>query len=108
MFAIFSDREGYLNLFLILSILLFCISLIGVLHRKDFVGVLASLLIGASALSLSFVRMANINSNIEGVQFAAVLILVAIHMMILGGIFIAGVFGNKGTTFKEEIRTEAE
>ena len=89
--------------FLLLSAVLFCIGVYGVLARRNGVMVLMSIELILNAVNINFVAFGAFNSNISGEVFALFIIAIAAAEVGVGLAIVLLIFRNKRSVDLSEV-----
>ena len=93
----------WLNQFLLLAAILFCIGVYGVLARRNGVMVLMSIELILNAVNINLIAFSNYFGQVHGQVFAIFVIAIAVAEAAVGlGILIA-MFRNRGTILADEM-----
>ena len=98
----------YLNQFLFLAAVLFCLGVYGVLARKNGVLVLMSIELMLNAVNINLIAFGAFRDNVVGQVFALFVITIAAAEVGLGLAVVLLVFRNRATAQLDEIRELGE
>ncbi|MDY6843892.1 MAG: NADH-quinone oxidoreductase subunit NuoK [Thermodesulfobacteriota bacterium] len=89
--------------YLILSAILFCIGIAGVLIRRNAIVIFMSIELMLNAVNLSFVAFSKFLTAIDGQIFVFFVMTVAAAEVAVGLAIIVTIFKNKGTIYVDEM-----
>jgi NADH-quinone oxidoreductase subunit K len=91
--------------YLIVSILLFCLGLLGVLVRRNVLVIYMSLELMLNAANLALVAFSRFNNNLDGQVMVIFVITVAAAEVALGLALIVALYRRRQTTHVEDLAT---
>ena len=91
--------------FLIVSTLLFCIGLLGVIMRRNILIIYMSLELMLNAANLALVSFSRFNNNLDGQMIVFFTITVAAAEVAVGLALIVALFRRRQTTHAEDLAT---
>jgi NADH-quinone oxidoreductase subunit K len=91
--------------YLIVSVLLFCIGLLGVLVRRNVLVIYMSLELMLNAANLALVAFSRYNNNLDGQILVVFVITVAAAEVALGLALIVALYRRRQTTHVEDLAT---
>ncbi len=94
-----------LNHYLIVSILLFCTGLLGVVTRRSLLIIYMSLELMLNAANLALVAFSRFNNNLDGQVMVFFIITVAAAEVAVGLALIVALFRRRQTTHVEDLTT---
>ena len=94
-----------LNHYLVVSVLLFCIGLLGVIVRRNLLIIYMSLELMLNAANLALVAFSRFNDNLNGQVFVFFIITVAAAEVTVGLALIVAVFRRRQTVHVEDLTT---
>lgn len=94
-----------INHYLILSALLFCLGLIGVIVRKNILIVLMCIEVMMNAINLAFVALARYYNTMDGQIIAIFVMAIAAVEAAIGLGIVISLFRNKQTVNTEDLKT---
>jgi NADH-quinone oxidoreductase subunit K len=94
-----------LNHYLVVSVLLFCIGLLGVIVRRNLLVIYMSLELMLNAANLALVAFSRFNSNPNGQVLVFFIITVAAAEVTVGLALIVALFRRRQTTHVEDLAT---
>jgi len=94
-----------LQSYLIVSVLLFCIGLLGVIVRRNILVIYMSLELMLNAANLALVAFSRFNNNLDGQVIVVFIITVAAAEVALGLALIVALYRRRQTTHVEDLAT---
>lgn len=94
-----------LNHYLILSAILFCVGVLGVILRRNAIVIFMSIELMLNAVNLTFVAFAHYLHSVEGQIFVFFVMSVAAAEVAVGLAIIIALYRNKGTVNIDEANT---
>ena len=94
-----------LNHYLVVSTLLFCIGLLGVIVRRNLLVIYMSLELMLNAANLALVAFSRFNDNLNGQVFVFFIITVAAAEVTVGLALIVALFRRRQTAHVEDLTT---
>ncbi len=94
-----------LNHYLIISAMLFCIGVLGVILRRNAIVIFMSIELMLNAVNLTFVAFAHYMQSVEGQIFVFFVMSVAAAEVAVGLAIIVALYRNKGTVNIDEANT---
>jgi NADH-quinone oxidoreductase subunit K len=94
-----------LNHYLMVSVLLFCIGVLGVIVRRNLLVIYMSLELMLNAANLALVAFSRFNDNLNGQVFVFFIITVAAAEVTVGLALIVALFRRRQTTHVEDLAT---
>lgn len=91
--------------YLVVSVLLFCIGLLGVIVRRNLLVIYMSLELMLNAANLALASFARFNNNIDGQVMVVFVITVAAAEVALGLALIVALYRRRQTTHVEDLAT---
>src|SRR5215218_1839336 len=89
--------------YLLLSIALFTIGVIGVLTRRNIVIILMSIELMLNAVNINLIAFSNHFNHVQGQIFAIFVIAIAVAEAAVGLGIVIAMFRNKGTVLADEV-----
>jgi NADH-quinone oxidoreductase subunit K len=94
-----------LNHYLVVSVLLFCVGLLGVIVRRNLLVIYMSLELMLNAANLALVAFSRFNDNLNGQVLVFFIITVAAAEVTVGLALIVALFRRRQTTHVEDLAT---
>jgi NADH-quinone oxidoreductase subunit K len=94
-----------LNHYLVVSVLLFCLGLLGVIVRRNLLVIYMSLELMLNAANLALVAFSRFNDNLNGQVLVFFIITVAAAEVTVGLALIVALFRRRQTTHVEDLTT---
>jgi NADH-quinone oxidoreductase subunit K len=91
--------------YLVVSVLLFCVGLLGVIVRRNVLVIYMSLELMLNAANLALVAFSRFNNNIDGQVIVVFVITVAAAEVALGLALIVALYRRRQTTHVEDLAT---
>ncbi len=91
--------------YLVVSVLLFCLGLLGVLARRNLLVIYMSLELMLNAANLALVAFSRFNNNLDGQVFVVFIITVAAAEVAVGLALIVAVYRKRQTAHVEDLTT---
>jgi NADH-quinone oxidoreductase subunit K len=91
--------------YLVVSVLLFCVGLLGVIVRRNILVIYMSLEIMLNAANLALVAFSRFNNNLDGQVIVIFVITVAAAEVALGLALIVALYRRRQTTHVEDLAT---
>jgi len=91
--------------YLVVSVLLFCVGLVGVLIRRNVLVIYMSLELMLNAANLALVGFSRFNNNLDGQVLVIFVITVAAAEVALGLALIVALYRRRQTTHVEDLAT---
>ena len=91
--------------YLVVSVLLFCLGLVGVIVRRNLLVIYMSLELMLNAANLALVAFSRFTNNLDGQVFVFFVITVAAAEVAVGLALIVAVYRKRRTTHVEDLRT---
>jgi len=94
-----------LNHYLVVSVLLFCLGLLGVIVRRNLLVIYMSLELMLNAANLALIAFSRFNDNLNGQVLVFFIITVAAAEVAVGLALIVALFRRRQTTHVEDLTT---
>jgi len=91
--------------YLVVSVLLFCVGLLGVIVRRNLLVIYMSLELMLNAANLALVAFSRFNNNLDGQVIVVFVITVAAAEVALGLALIVALYRRRQTTHVEDLAT---
>jgi NADH-quinone oxidoreductase subunit K len=91
--------------YLVVSVLLFCVGLLGVIVRRNILVIYMSLELMLNAANLALVAFSRFNNNLDGQVIVVFVITVAAAEVALGLALIVALYRRRQTTHVEDLAT---
>jgi NADH-quinone oxidoreductase subunit K len=91
--------------YLVVSVLLFCVGLLGVIARRNVLVIYMSLELMLNAANLALVAFSRFNNNLDGQVIVVFVITVAAAEVALGLALIVALYRRRQTTHVEDLAT---
>jgi NADH-quinone oxidoreductase subunit K len=93
-----------ISYFLILSAVLFCLGVVGVVVRRNAIIIFMSIELMLNAVNLTFIAFSNYLQNVEGQIFVFMVMIVAAAEVAVGLAIIVAIYRIRETVHVDEIR----